>query len=559
MGKKVGIDLGTTYSVVSYVDETGTIVNIESSEGEKTTPSVVFFDPDGQTVVVGSSAREAGAMNPECLVERVKSYMDDATKQIPMNGESYSPSAVSSIILTKLIRDAETALGGEEIEGAVITCPAYFGDVAKNATKMAGENVILANGEHLKVLRIIDEPTAAAIAYGNSRNEDMHKTVLIYDLGGGTFDCTVMKLDFEGMKKDYQVITTGGNHMLGGKDWDQRLSEYVIAEFCNATGCDAKDMAEDFEIKAWLSENVEKAKKLLTNKPSTTLTPSFDGQKYKVEITREKFDELTEGLFNETVSLIDKMMAASSLNFENNIDEIILIGGSTRMPQVTEKLAQIYNKPITTYDPDKAVSNGAALVASGMNVNPQPQPDDSQNPQQPGGGGSLSNNQTSFKGKNGEEGVVHEVCNKSYCFRYFSSGEEKYGNLIFKDEPKPAVGTTASLGMGAFVLSTANPPYMMDSIMLKVMENEVKNKDKDDKTVDIGQCSQIFDEVEMKLEPPLSSDTPIIVELALDPSGIISMTLVEENTGVRHTIKLQRKDQDLMESGMTAANKLSLG
>lgn len=549
MGKKVGIDLGTTYSVVSYVDETGIIVNIESEEGEKTTPSVVYFDPDGQTAVVGARAREAGAMNPEFLVERVKQFMDDPEYQLEMHGTTYSASAVSSIILKKLITDAENALGGEEIDGAVITCPAYFGDVAKDATRKAGENVILSNGKKLNVLRIIDEPTAAAIAYGNSRREDMHKTVLIYDLGGGTFDCTVMKLDFEGTKKEYRVITTNGNHKLGGKNWDDTLAEYVMSEFCNATGCDIELMRQDFEVKAWLSDNVEKAKKQLTKMSKTTLTPSFDGQKYRVEIERTLFDEITDGLFNETITLINQMMDQANLNFATDIDEIILIGGSTRMPQVEEKLTAIYNKPIMQYDPDKAVSNGAALVASGMDAgNSTYDPAGSSVPSTPGKPFNLnpSNNPN-------EEEVIYEVCTKSYCLRYYSGGQETYVNLVKKDTPKPATGTTAFLLPG-LVIGGGDGSGMTSEIGLLIMENDYNGDE-----VSRDQCVEIYEETPLKFDTPIPSDTKVSVELYVDISGTLTLILTETDTGRTHKLYPERIGGGNIGNGMDAAAKITLG
>ena len=229
MGKKIGIDLGTTYSCVSYVDDMGVIKIVNNIDNQATTPSIVYFNPDG-TSTVGAAARQDGGMDSNLIVERVKNYMGDPNYKFFANGKEYSAAAVSTLILRQLVADAERVIG-EEIEGAVITCPAYFGEEARNATKEAGENVVLSNGNKLKVLKILDEPTAAAIAYGNSRQEDMDKTVLIYDLGGGTFDCTVMKLSFHGEERKMEVITTGGNHQLGGKDWDEALTELVRQKF----------------------------------------------------------------------------------------------------------------------------------------------------------------------------------------------------------------------------------------------------------------------------------------------------------------------------------------
>ncbi len=554
MAKKVGIDLGTTYSVVSYVDDAGIITNVESAEGGKTTPSVVFFDPNGTEVVVGEGARDAGAMNPECLVERVKNYMGNPDYRIEMNGTEYSASAVSSLILQKLIKDAETWLGGEEIEGAVITCPAYFGDAARAATRAAGENVTLQNGQKLQVLQIIDEPTAAAIAYGFSQNVDIHKTVLVYDLGGGTFDCTVMKLDFDGDNKKYEVITTAGNHQLGGKDWDACLTEYVIEEFCANTGCDPDEMKADPESKAWFSEKIEKAKIALTNKETTVLTPAFNGAKYKIEITRDKFDELTSGKFQETLFLVDKMFEDKGMNIMTDIDEIILVGGSTRMPQIESGLTLRYNKPITTFDPDKAVSNGAALVASG--INPQaaagtaaPTFDDL-----PGFGDIPAEDApTVISTLDGSTSVIIEKCTKSYCMRYFKSGVETYVNLIKKDDVKPAHGTTATLIPG-LVLGGGDANGMTDSVGILIMENEQLTDE-----VDRGFCTEIYEEVPIKLDAPVSANSAVEIRLDVNKGGELSLTLVETATGREYVMIPTRKGGDADRLGMDAASSLSIG
>lgn len=548
MGVKIGIDLGTTYSVVSYVDDKGVITNIESMEGDKTTPSVVYFSPDG-TFVVGSRAREVGAMDPENLVERVKNFMGDPNFQIIKNGNMYSPCAVSTLILKKLISDAEQALGDEEIDGAVITCPAYFGDAAREATRIAGENVTLANGNKLNVLKIMDEPTAAAIAYGNSQHDDMDKTVLIYDLGGGTFDCTVMKLSFHGKDKKYQVITTAGNHQLGGKDWDSILADYVREEFCSATGEDVGEMADDAESKAWFSENIEKVKKQLTNMPKTTLTPSYNGQKQRIEITREKFDELTAGKFNETILLINQMLEQKGMSMDE-IDEIILVGGSTRMKQVEEGLTNNYHKPLISFDPDKAVSNGAALVASGMNVDSNFGDGAESAADVAAGvdGGVSLGGAMGFEGTDGTSNTVIELCTKSYCLRYYKGGEPAYVNLVLKDTPKPCKGSLTEVFTNGLPLSGGDGNVMMDSVNLCIRENESLEKDvKDD------ECRDLYEEMPIPFAPPLPASTIVDVELFVDMNGQLTLTLIDIATGKRYETHPVRKGGDSNSIGLDIA------
>ena len=558
MGKKIGIDLGTTYSVVSYVDDTGIITNVESNEGEKTTPSIVFFDLNG-SVVVGSQAREAGALNPERIIERVKNYMGDPNYMKEIDGPQLSASAISSIILKKLISDTEKWLGGEEIDGAVITCPAYFGDAAREATKNAGEAVKLSNGSQLNVLKIMDEPTAAAIAYGNSHPEDMHKTVLIYDLGGGTFDCTVMRLDFDGTDRKYQVITTGGDHHLGGKDWDKALADYIREEFCSQTGSDEEAIKNDPEQVVWFSEKSEALKKMLTQKESATATPNYDGQKARIEVTREKFNELTAGLFSQTTMLIDQMLEKKGMTMAE-IDEIILVGGSTRMKQVEEGLTAYYNKPLVSFDPDKAVSNGAALVASGMNVDSNfgsndqgdSNGDDTSDDTTPKGGSISLEQPIKFDGAGGTTNEIIELCTKSYCLRYYSNNEPKFLNLVKKDTPKPAHGTTANVIPGLTVGGNSGGG-MFDSVNICIMENEELTDD-----VEGDRCTPLYEEMPIPFTPPVPGDAPVEVTLDVDINGQLILTLIELNTGVRHEVHPVRKGGDAASKGLEEVSKFTL-
>ena len=366
MGVILGIDLGTTYSCMSYVDKDGIVRVIDNIEGEQTTPSVVYFDPDG-SAVVGSTAKAEGGMHPECIVERVKNFMGDPDYKCYVNGNEYSAEGVSNLILQKLVSDAEQTLG-EEIGGAVITIPGYFGVEAKRSTVYAAQRVVLNNGNNLKIYQVLAEPIAAAIAYCNYCNEDMDKTVLMYDLGGATFDCTVMKITNNSEGLTTRVITVGGNHLLGGKDWDAALTSLVIQKYCAATGCDIDEMKNDVELNAWFSENIEKAKKNLTSRDSTSLTVNYDGKKERIEVTRSEFNEATTELLDQTIFLINDMLEKKGLNMMSDIDEIILVGGSTYMPQVTERLTVEYNKVISSYEPNKAVAMGAALLAATLNT-----------------------------------------------------------------------------------------------------------------------------------------------------------------------------------------------
>jgi len=367
MGKKIGIDLGTTNSCVSLIDDTGVIRIIDPLEGGGyTTPSVVFFDISDNSVMVGETAIQEGFFHPECVVECVRNYVGVPDFNYYIGEQEYSPTAITSLILKKLITDAEAWLGSEEIEGAVITCPAYFGIAAREAIKFAAECVFMSNGKKLNVLQILDEPIAAALAYGNSLHEDFQKNVLIYDLGGATFDVTLVKVHYSGNSRNIEIISADGDHQLGGKDWDEVLKNCVMQKFCETTGADIDEIKCDLEQMFWYRENIERSKKVLTKKETVRLVPQFNGCKERIEISREIFDAETEHLLERTVQIIDDMLNRKGLSMLHDVDEIVLVGGAARMPQVERRLSKEYNKPITAYEPETLIAQGAALFANGV-------------------------------------------------------------------------------------------------------------------------------------------------------------------------------------------------
>ena len=546
MAKKIGIDLGTTYSCMSYVDDMGVVKIIDNIEGDQTTPSVVFFDPDG-TAVVGATAKSSGAMQPECLVERVKNHMGNPDYTFFANGTDYSAAAVSSLILKKLISDAETALG-EEIEGAVITCPAYFGEEAKNATKVAGESVVMSNGQNLKVLKILDEPTAAAIAYGNSRQEDMDKTILIYDLGGGTFDCTVMKLKFVNTNREMEVITTSGDHQLGGKDWDEALANLVREKFCAATGCDIEEMKSDADSAAWFSENIERAKKFLTSKETTTLAPVYNGFKERIDVTRTEFEDVTYTLLDQTIMKVNDMLDQAHLSMANDIDEIILVGGSTYMPQVTKRLEAEYNKPISSYEPNKAVAMGAALIAADF-VESQELPPvvgDTKNSDN-----ESNSTMTIYNKATGVSTKVKEKCNKTYGFRYNNNGEAYILNLVIKDSDKPAHESSKD----SKVLRITGTPDLVSEVPILVVESDIKDPDvKFDPEI----FKDIYVEEPIKFDGEVPGDDEVYVDIIVDENSLVTLTLTDLNTGKTYKMQPKRKSDDANQIGMDAVKGMTI-
>jgi molecular chaperone DnaK (HSP70) len=524
MGKKIGIDLGTTYSCVSYVNESGNVTILDNSEGEQTTPSVVHFSENNE-VTIGSTARQEGVLAPDRMVERVKNYMGDPNYTFTVDGVDFSASAVSALILKKLIKDAEEKLG-DKIEGAVITCPAYFNEAMRAATKEAGEKA------GINVIKILDEPVAAGLAYGNNKQEDMKKTVLIYDLGGGTFDCTVLKIDFQGTNKQMEQITTHGDHQLGGKDWDTRLIEYVCQEFTSKVeSVTVEEMLDDNDMRVWFSENIEKAKKQLTSKSSTVLGVSFNGNKEKIEITREAFEIVTIAELNRTILLIDEMLAKKNMTIDD-IDEIILVGGSTRMPQVMQKLNSVYpGKPVESYEPDKAVAMGAALVADGAQISESANTDTTQGNYTLGGeSGAIE-----ISNQDGSKTVFIEKTSKSYGLVVENNDEEIVANLILKDTVKPAHFEDI------FVTKVANQA----SVDLRVFEN-----DSLERSVPLKESTQMYETSTVYLSPGLVLNAKLKIAFDLDGNGVLTIILTEMDTGKVENITPKRFNSDATNAGM---------
>ena len=349
MSKIIGIDLGTTNSCVAVM-EGGEPVVIANAEGSRTTPSVVGFQKDGERLV-GQVAKRQAVANSDRTVLSIKRHMGSDYKVI-IDDKKYSPQEISAMILSKLKKDAEAYLG-ETVKDAVITCPAYFNDAQRQATKDAGKIA------GLNVLRVINEPTAAALAYGLDKDTNSHK-VIIYDLGGGTFDVSVLDIG-DGV---FEVLATSGNNMLGGDDFDKKIMDYLIEEFKKAEGI---NLANDKMAMQRLKEAAEKAKIELSSMTSTNvnlpfITADATGPKHlDITITRQKFDAITADLVQMTIDPLNKAMKDADLSF-SDIAKVILVGGSTRIPAVVEKVKQITGKePFKGINPDECVAIGAAI------------------------------------------------------------------------------------------------------------------------------------------------------------------------------------------------------
>lgn len=350
MSKVIGIDLGTTNSCVAVM-EGGEAVVIPNPEGARTTPSVVGFKKDGERIV-GETAKRQAITNPDRTISSVKRHMGTNHKE-SIDGKDYSPQEISAMILQKLKSDAEAYLG-QTVTQAVITVPAYFNDSQRQATKDAGKIA------GLEVLRIVNEPTAAALAYGLEKSED--QTILVYDLGGGTFDVSILELG-DGF---FEVKATSGDNKLGGDDFDQVVMDHLVSEFKKEQGI---DLSKDKSAVQRLKDAAEKAKKELSGVLTTTISLPFitvvDGvpQHLEINLTRAKFDELTAGLVERTLGPTRQALSDAGMT-PADLTRIVLVGGSTRIPAVQDAIKKLTGKdPHKGVNPDEVVALGAAVQA----------------------------------------------------------------------------------------------------------------------------------------------------------------------------------------------------
>jgi len=349
MSKVIGIDLGTTNSCVAVM-EGGEPVVIANAEGARTTPSVVAFQKDGSRAV-GQIAKRQAVANPDKTVISIKRKMGSDYK-VKIDDKAYSPQELSAMILSKLKADAEAYLGSK-VTDAVITCPAYFTDAQRQATKDAGKIA------GLNVLRIINEPTAAALSYGLDKDKE-NSRVMIYDLGGGTFDVSILEIS-DGV---FEVLATNGNNMLGGDDFDKRVMDYMVDEFKKSHGV---DLSKDKMAMQRLKEAAEKAKIELSGMNSTSVSLPFISMTnagpahLEMEITRQKFEALIADLVEKTAEPMRLAMKDAGLKY-NDIDKVIMVGGSTRVPAVIAKVKELTGKePFKGINPDECVAVGAAI------------------------------------------------------------------------------------------------------------------------------------------------------------------------------------------------------
>ncbi|AKB44374.1 Hsp70 family protein [Methanosarcina vacuolata] len=499
-----GIDLGTTYSCIAYVDESGRPNVIKNLEGTNTTPSVVNFASTNQ-VVVGQAAKETAVIDPKNTVSLVKTLMGKSNFAISYNGEDKSPEEVSAYILRKLTGDAAKEID-EEVKDVVITCPAYFGTAERIATKNAG---VIAG---LNVLEIISEPVAAAIYYGCTKELE-EKTILVYDLGGGTFDVTIMSIGSEKI----EIICSDGDHDLGGKDWDAATMRYLADEFVSQTGnnCDFDEYAQqDLRLKA------EKAKQQLSAREKTPVVVDVAGKKARIDFSRDKFDEITSALLKSTLDKTDAAITvAQQRGFK--VNELLLVGGSTRMPQVTRALEDKYGIKPKILEPDEAVAKGAAIHAVNVYINKQRSyfkwgednkgdvtSDSVSNP-------SNSVEQLSVDPKmmsnDGKTLSIVVATTKSFAVEAIVNKDLKCCNMILKNDPMPDGAISVSQIFGT---SRKN----QGEVEIVVYESDFM-----DEFFEIDEDYAIGTVI-LELPNNLPSGAPIEITLSLNNEGILEVT-----------------------------------
>lgn len=352
----IGIDLGTTYSAASIVNQYGQPEIIPNSDGERITPSVVFFDKD--SVVVGQIAKDAAISDSDNVVQFVKREMGNPNWFFSHNKQDMTPSDISALILKKIKNDVENNLGSP-VQYAVITVPAYFDDSRRRATMIAGEIA------GFKVLDLINEPTAAAIAYGIEKSKKS-ETVLVYDLGGGTFDATLMMVN----ENNIDILATEGDHQLGGKDFDDFIIKNLVDSFIKEHGFDP---SRDDYFSQKLRADSEKAKRELSTRSKSVLVLRAEGKTSRIELDRKTFEELIQTKLDAALSIVRGVISDAKITAQD-IDRIILVGGSTRIPAVRNSLQTFFGKePDTSVNPDEAVSLGAAIMAAKKLANIKPE------------------------------------------------------------------------------------------------------------------------------------------------------------------------------------------
>ncbi|MFB4314459.1 Hsp70 family protein [Actinomadura sp. 21ATH] len=500
-----GIDLGTTYSCIASIDDVGRPAVLRNLEGTDTTPSVVYFE-SGENVVVGATAKDTAVLEPDNVVSLIKRDMGrDVRRRI--NEFDYTPEEISAFILHKLATDARTSTG-EEARDVVVTVPAYFGAAERDATRKAGRIA------GLNVIDIVSEPIAAAITYG-VLNPESDRTILVYDLGGGTFDTTVITL----RGGHIEVVCTDGDHELGGADWDERLVLYLVERF-RAEHPDAGDPLEDKQTEQQLRRDAEDAKKALTTRTAHTVRVMHGGRVSAVEVTREKLEELTRDLLDRTVEITGRTLGAAADKGVHDYDDLVLVGGSTKMPAVAARLQTELDLPPRLQDPDLAVAKGAALYAFEETYRRLLASGEQDRAEEMAGKAGLSTDQQ----KQIAARQIRTVASHAFGIVVVDreSGAEHVAHLVHANDELPAAKSEDFF--------TVYDDQTSADIRVMEQAGSVESAELIDNTeIATG---------DIRVPAGKKAGWPIEVTFALDSSGLLNVTAVEKETGERLELKV---------------------
>ncbi len=501
----VGIDLGTTRSVIAWVDSSGKPVTILNHEGEPTTPSVVLFESD--EVTVGKEALKALRILPDQVATFAKREMGNSAFSKSINGKHYPPEMIQSLVLGKLRRDAEARLR-QKITKAVITVPAYFNEPKRRSTIDAGT---LAG---LEVCAVINEPTAAAIAYGMDRQSESvgPQTILVYDLGGGTFDASIVRVE----GKQFDVIATDGNAMLGGVDWDKGLARWIDDEFATQHGFHPSKSPGG---ETFLWREAEDLKHTLTSRKSADVRLAFEGRTLQTKITRELFEELTAHLLDRTRFTIAKLVEESGVSWIE-VDKILLVGGSTRMPQVTEMLVKETGvEPDASLSADEVVAHGAAIYATSLgqyaaaNQSDAPEPAGKPIVAPSGVAGKANASRLKITDVNSHHLGVMGIDKKT---------KQRVNHIMIRRNTRLPASK-----LSRFETNSANQP----NVVVEVVEGgDATGRH----ATSIGRC------VIHGLPPHLAAGTPVDVAFQYDTNGLIHVEAVLPRTGQKASLTINR-------------------
>ena len=503
MGIRVGIDLGTTFSAVARIDSsTGKPCVIKNSFDSAITPSVLCFESNGN-ILFGEDAKNMQAVGDTNAIAFFKRSMGKDFFSVEFFGKSYSATDLSSILLRKLKEEAEKQIG-EKIESAVITVPAYFTHKERSATIEAGKRA------GLDVIAIINEPTAAAFAYGLTEKEK-EQTVLIYDLGGGTFDVTLARIN----RDEISIIGSDGDHELGGKDWDDCIARYLASEYNEQYGI---DLSEDPEMVASLLVTAENVKKQLTSKSTVNVPITYKGTRGNVEVTEEIFEQISEFLLGTTRDVIDRLFSSVEMTWQQ-IDGVILVGGSTRMRIIHKYVKSMSGKePLSGVNVDEAVALGAAIRA---NITPKGEA-------LPLIGGSVSKPQSNGIQIQGAKAVTDVTAHSMGMIAVSPDGEQYINSIIIKKNTKIPASNTRPFKLKTRAKDNELEVYVLQGEFTRPLDNTVINK-------------YVIYDIE-RTNPPMSV-IEVTYEYTID--GVIVVNATQKETGKRLPIRIEPVPEDM--------------